>query len=62
MGVPACLAHVWNEMAKEVDELQPTACFDEYQSAPKVAVISSIALLPMPDNDDIGVKERRQEE
>ena len=61
-SVPTRLSDICDEVAEEVNEFHPTGGFEEYKSTPEVAVISSVTVLPVPNDDNVGVDEDRKEQ
>jgi hypothetical protein len=47
-------------MTEDIDEFHPAAGFDENERAPQIAMIAAIAILPMPDYDDVNVDKDRK--
>jgi hypothetical protein len=56
------MPHIWDEVAEEVNEFHPTAGFDEYKGTPQVAVTSPVTVLPVPNDDNVGIDEGREEQ
>ena len=55
--ISASISHVGDEMAEQVNDLHPSARFDENDGTPKITVFAAIPFFPVPYSDHIGIDE-----